>query len=123
MVAEGPGDFMFTAVPIFIGIIFIIVIGFFLFAIINGISTWSKNNNSPRLNSNAKIVAKRTSVSGGGETNVHNSYYVTFEFDSGDRLQLQVNGNQYGMLVEGDYGELQFQGTRFLGFSRIRYEE
>lgn len=120
---EAPGDFMFTAVPIFIGIIFVIVIGFIIFAIINGISTWSKNNNQPRLNANSKVVTKRTSIHGGGETNAHNSYYVTFEFDSGDRLELQVNGREYGQLVEGDDGELQFQGTRYLGFTRYRYEK
>lgn len=123
MMTAGPGDFMFSAVPLFIGIIFIIVIGVFIFTILKGVSTWSNNNKQPQLNSNAKVVSKRTSVRGGGETRVHNSYFVTFEFDSGDRLQLQVNGDQYGMLVEEDYGELRFQGTRYLGFSRYQYEE
>lgn len=119
---EAPGVFMFTAVPVFIGIIFVVVIGFFIFAIVNGISTWSNNNKQPRVNTNAKVVTKRTSVHGGGETNAHNIYFVTFEFDSGDRLELQVNGREYGQLVEGDEGELQFQGTRYLEFNRYRYE-
>jgi uncharacterized alpha/beta hydrolase family protein len=64
MMAEAPGDFFFTGVPIFIGIIFIIVIGFFIFIIINGISTWNKNNNSPRINSNAKVVPKEQVLEG-----------------------------------------------------------
>ena len=45
-------------------------------------------------------------------------YYVTFEVESGDRIELGVNGTEYGMLVEGDYGKLSFQGTRYLGFER-----
>jgi hypothetical protein len=119
---EAPGDFMFTGVPIFIGIIFVLVFGLIIFTIIKGISTWSNNNQQPRVNAHAKVVTKRTSVHGGGETNAHNSYFVTFEFESGDRLELQVNGQEYGQLVEGDNGELQFQGTRYLGYTRYRNE-
>jgi len=30
-----------------------------------------------------------------------------------------MTGQEYGMLVEGDKGNLTFQGTRYLGFERI----
>jgi hypothetical protein len=33
-------------------------------------------------------------------------------------MELQVDGSEYGMLVEGDQGRLTFQGTRYLGFER-----
>ena len=46
------------------------------------------------------------------------SYYVTFEVESGDRMELSVSGSEYGMLAEGDTGTLKFQGTRYLGFER-----
>lgn len=46
------------------------------------------------------------------------SYYVTFEVESGDRMELHVSGSEYGMLAEGDYGQLTFQGTRYLDFVR-----
>jgi hypothetical protein len=46
------------------------------------------------------------------------SYYVTFEVASGDRMELLVPTNEYGYLIEGDRGELTFQGTRYLGFAR-----
>ena len=48
----------------------------------------------------------------------YTTYYVTFEVKSGDRMELPVQGHEYGMLVEGDFGELSFQGTRYLGFER-----
>ena len=115
---EAPGDFMFTFAPILMGAIFILVFGVIIFTIFKSIGTWSKNNQSPRVNSHAHVVTKRTSVRGGGETRARSIYYVTFEFDSGDRLELQVDGQEYGQLVEGDYGELAFQGTRYLGFTR-----
>ncbi len=107
-------------------LIFVLVIGVFIFNIVRGISQWDKNNNSPRLKVPAVIVAKRTDVSvhhhGDSMNSVHNTrsttYYVTFQVESGDRMELQVNGSEYGMLVEGDHGNLSFQGTRYLGFER-----
>ncbi|WLR57477.1 DUF2500 domain-containing protein [Mesobacillus subterraneus] len=118
MMVETQGDWMFTIVPIFIGAIFILVVGVIIFTISKSIGTWSENNQSPRVNAYAKVVTKRTSVKGGGETNARSLYYVTFEFDSGDRLELRVDGKEYGQLVEGDNGDLSFQGTRYLGFTR-----
>ncbi|WP_430510036.1 DUF2500 domain-containing protein [Gottfriedia solisilvae] len=114
------GDFLFTFGPIFIGIIFLIVISIFVFAIIKGVTQWNQNNNSPKLNVNARVVSKRTSVHGGGESSSYSSYFVTFEVESGDRLEFMVKDTEYGMLVEGDKGELAFQGTRYLGFNRSR---
>jgi hypothetical protein len=46
------------------------------------------------------------------------TYYVTFQVESGDRMEFHVSGEEYGLLVEGDYGDLSFQGTRYLGFVR-----
>lgn len=46
------------------------------------------------------------------------SYYVTFQVDSGDRMELSVSGSEYGVLAEGDKGQLTFQGTRYLTFDR-----
>jgi hypothetical protein len=112
------GDFMFQFAPIFIGAIFVIVISTILFTIIKGITQWNKNNHSQKLNVNARVVTKRTEVRGGGERRAFSEYFVTFEVESGDRLELEVKDYDFGMLVEGDIGELTFQGTRFLGFTR-----
>lgn len=111
-------DFMFQIFPIVFGIIFVIVIGGILLSFIRGISRWSKNNNSPQLTVLAKVVAKRAAVRGGGETRAYSDYFVTFEVESGDRMELEVKDIDYGMLVEGDKGELSFQGTRYLSFAR-----
>jgi hypothetical protein len=45
-------------VSIFIPIIFVIVIGSFIFMAVKGISTWSKNNQSPVLTVTAEVVVK-----------------------------------------------------------------
>jgi len=107
---------------------FIMFALFFVVFIVNifrGIGQWNKNNNSPRLTVPATVVAKRDCVSHShsGVNNQHHhtstTYYVTFQVESGDRMELRVSGNEYGMLVEGDYGNLTFQGTRYLGFVRL----
>ena len=104
-------------------LIFLVVIGMFIFIAAKGISQWNKNNHSPRLTVPATVVAKRTNVSRHHHNNMHHTthsttYYVTFQVQSGDRMELHVTGQEYGLLVEGDQGSLTFQGTRYLGFER-----
>ncbi len=112
---------MFDLMSIIVPIIFIIVIGIIVFSLGQGIVTWNKNNQSPRSNVSAVIIAKRENIthhqhanagdaSGahGFHTTTSTSYYVTFLVESGDRIELCVSGTEYGMLVEGDTGRLTF---------------
>ena len=118
----------FTIFQIMFTLVFVLVIGMFIVIAVKGISQWNKNNHSPRLTVPATIVAKRTNVShhhhhNHGGTGMHHTthsttYYVTFQVDSGDRMELLVAGHEFGMLIEGDRGMLTFQGTRYLGFER-----
>lgn len=119
--------FGFDMFGIMFTLVFVLVIGTFIVTAVRGISQWNKNNNSPRLTVPALVVAKRTNVTrhhhGGANGHHHHhtstTYYVTFQVESGDRMELHVTGNEYGMLVEGDQGNLSFQGTRYLGFERF----
>ena len=122
---------MFGLLDMLFPIMFIVVFGIMLFSVVQGISTWHKNNNSPRLTVPAVVIAKRKSVtqhqhpnagdaSGahGFHTTMSTTYYVTFQVESGDRMEFHVSGSEYGMLAEGDTGRLTFQGTRYLSFER-----
>lgn len=114
----GFGGFGFDLFPVLFFLVFALIIGVF---IVNGVKSarqWNKNNHSPQLTVPAVVAAKRTRVSGGGNHNAHTSYYVTFQVESGDRMELSVDGSDYGLLAEGDKGKLTFQGTRFLSFER-----
>ena len=44
------------------------------------------------------------------------TYTVTFARKSGDLLKLDVSGDEYAALREGDVGTLTFQGTKYQGF-------
>ena len=101
---------------------FFLILGMVLFSFVRSIGQWNKNNHAPRLTVEATVVTKRGDVShhhnAGTHTTHTSTYYVTFQVSSGDRMELHVPGSEYGMLVEGDFGDLTFQGTRFLGFER-----
>ena len=111
-------------IPIFIGLVFVLVIGAILFSIVRGVGQWAWNNGQPVLTEQARVVAKRTETGGhvGGETGgrVYTTYYVTFELESGERREFEVRGRDSGALVEGDEGSLTYQGTRYKGFERAR---
>lgn len=127
MLSTGFGmfDFMSTVFPILFFIVFAIVIGTFIMTGVRSFSTWNRNNHSPRLTVNARVINKRTQVGNHHhhrDDHVHShaytNYFVTFEVESGDRMELEVTGEQSGLMIEGDEGLLTFQGTRFLGFER-----
>ena len=118
--------FGFQIYQIMFLIVFGIAMSSVLMTTIRSMKEWNKNNHSPRLTVPVIVVTKRTDVSrrrhrgANGHHHHHTSttYYATFEVESGDRMDLQVEGFEYGLLVEGDKGKLSFQGTRYLGFER-----
>ena len=116
--------FGFDIFNVIFTLMFIMVFGVFAAALLKGLSQWNKNNNAPRLTVPVNVVSKRTNVSHHHHAGEHHmsststSYYVTFQVESGDRMELHLSGSQYGLIVEGDRGLLTFQGTRFLNFER-----
>ena len=121
---------MFNIIELLFPVIFILIFIMIIFTLAKGISTWHKNNNSPRLTVSARIVAKRqnttyhnqpnagdTSGAHGYHTTSSTTYYVTFQVESGDRIEMSVSCSEYGKLTEGDEGKLTFQGTRYLQFN------
>ena len=105
-------------------LVFVMVFGVFVVTIVKMLGEWNKNNHSPRLTVPVTVVSKRTNVSHHHHAGEHHhsttstTYYVTFQVESGDRMELHLSGSQYGLIVEGDRGLLTFQGTRFLNFER-----
>ena len=127
----GGFDVGFGLFGVMFTIVFLLIVGVFIVVIVKCVSTWNKNNHSPRLTVSAEIVSKRINVSHhshanagditgapGDHTTSSMRYYVTFQVESGDRIEFTVTGSEYGMLAEGDRGKLSFQGTRYLSFER-----
>ncbi|MCI8409743.1 MAG: DUF2500 domain-containing protein [Lachnospiraceae bacterium] len=110
--------------PVIFIIAFILILGSIIVATFKGIGEWNKNNHSPRLTVPVTVIAKRSHTSHSHSHNdnqMHHSstdYHVTFQFESGDRSEFTVSGQEYGILAEGDTGNLTFQGTRYISFTR-----
>lgn len=99
------------------------LVGFFIvYTIVRSIREQNQNNHSPRLEVEAGVVAKRQSTSVSHMNNAapmtDTSYFVTFEVRSGDRMEFRLPGREYGLIAEGDFGILTFQGTRYISFER-----
>ena len=112
-------DVTFSIMRIMVPVIFVLVFGIIIVTMVRGVGEWNKNNQSPKLTVPVTVVAKRSDVHRGIETmHTFTSYYVTFQVESGDRMEFEVSDMEYGMLAEGDRGMLTFQGTRYLSFQR-----
>lgn len=118
--------FGFDLFTVLFTLVFLLTFGMVLVTFLSGLRQWNRNNHSPRLTVSATVVAKRECFhthrhnhhNGMHHTTRSTTYYVTFQVDSGDRMELNMSGQDYGLLVEGDRGDLTFQGTRYLGFVR-----
>ena len=76
-----------------------------------------KQGASPSLTLNAVVAGKRRGTYE-RKGKASETYYVTFEAESGEREELTVDAATYGLLSPGDAGQLTLQGTRYLGFVR-----
>jgi|GEM_PF-908367 len=116
----GFGFDMFSVMNAIFPIAFLAILVFIIFVVIKGLKEWSHNNAQPQIPAEALIVAKRGQRHHHNNSSHHTSetYYVTFQFRSGDRTEIQVPPREYGMLAEGDEGVVTLQGTRFIHFDR-----
>ena len=115
-------DVMDSVFPILFGLVFCLVMGMFIYAIVHNVKEKRANDAAPVLTVEALVKTKRmdtyhTSPTYDGDGHrtssgsYHTSYYATFEVESGDRLELQVSDYEYGQLAER---------KRFLQFERER---
>ncbi|THF73064.1 DUF2500 domain-containing protein [Cohnella fermenti] len=106
-------------VTFFIVIVGLVVVGGIVLSVGKGVTVWAENNASEVLSRPCRVVDKRTQVWGGsGDSGASTNYYITFEFEDRERVELPVRANQYGLIAIGDRGVLTHQGTRFKGFER-----
>ena len=114
-------DWLFSVFPVMFVVVFLTFFIIFVSTLLTGLARRKKDNESPRLTVPAVVVSRRTEYHSNAaqqSTMGRTSYYATFQVESGDRMEFEVDGSDYGLLVQGDIGKLSFQGTRYLGFER-----
>ena len=104
---------MSSLFPIFFITIFCIIIGMIIYSIVQ----YAQDKNKPIQTERVKVVAKRTNVNHhhhNHDGHIHHStsttYYVTFEFITGQRMELKVQEISSDILLK-DEGLLQFKST------------
>lgn len=82
----------------------------------------AKTGEKPVYSMEAIVKGKRTLV----EADENNpavpktTYFLTFHKRDGNRVELRVPGEDYGLTAEGDEGILVWQGDEFIVFKRTR---
>ncbi|HEY3546604.1 MAG TPA: DUF2500 domain-containing protein [Propionicimonas sp.] len=110
-------DWILAVVAIAVVVTFAILLGIpVVIAVLRVARRRSIEKRSPLSRAEARVVDKRTELAGGRAEDQR--YYVTFEFPTGNRLELEVPGRESGVLVVGDQGTVAWQGPRYLGFAR-----
>ena len=101
-----------------IAVLIVALIVVAVMGIVRNAGTRGAQSSLPVLTTESRVVAKRTMVTGGGGTMASTTYYATFEGANGARMELGVDPTAYGQLAEGDWGQLTFQGARYISFAR-----
>ena len=105
-------DVMDSVFPILFGLVFCLVIGMFIYAIVTGVKEKRANDAAPVLTVEALVKTKRmdsyhTAPTYDGEGRMtssgthHTSYYATFEVESGDRWNCRSATTSMGSWPRG----------------------
>lgn len=103
---------------------FCIIIGLSLIIVIR---QWWKNRRSPLIVTQATVIDKRIeehyirskrSAGIGYRTRKVLIYYITFNLEGGENIELRTNESSFLEFQKGDYGKLTFKGSKYLGFIR-----
>jgi hypothetical protein len=118
--ASGFMSLMFLSVAGFMAIVPMgfVVIGVLM--LIHVLQKTAKFKASPSIGRAAILRAKRTEVSGGGkDSSATTSYYLTAEFENGDREEFAAESSLYGRVAEGDAGVLYTRAEMAQDFDRV----
>lgn len=122
----GGGGFFNTMSTLF-PIIFIVILGIIIATFVSNGVKYAQNQRSPQKSVFATIVSKRTYVehhsSHHANDHMHSStsrthYYITLQFDNGERKEYLDVKNLYGLVAEGDTGYALVQGEWIVAFER-----
>lgn len=98
---------------------FALIIGIIVIVAVGIAAYYLYNLAQETVTRKGKVVTKRTAVTqAAGQHPAQTSYYCTFEFEDGQRAEYNVGARQYGLIAEGDRGELDTKGALFWDFRR-----
>ena len=106
----------FGIIPILFFAVFAIMLVFMGITIFRVTGTMKTNKTLPRISAHAKVVSRRTLGSVSSYTAGPRRYFMTFEYDTGDRAEYAVSEDVYSYFDAGDEGTITVRGTEFISF-------
>ena len=104
--------YAFSIGGIIVFVSFAVVSGIMMITVSRAVGGAKKNFSLPRISAPAKVVSKRRyAVSEKTKT-----YFITFEYKTGDRAEYRVSSDAYMYFAEGDEGTITVRGTEFISF-------
>lgn len=114
--------FPFAIIPVCMGVVPIGMFAFGIFMAVKMFQRYQSMRDGKVEAVPAIIAGKRTQVSGGsGDSSASTAYFVTFEFEDGQRKEFPVfDGSLYGRVSEDDAGILFSREQFAVDFDRVR---
>ena len=102
--------YAFSIGGIIVFVSFAVVIVIMMITVSRAVGGAKKNFSLPRISAPAKVVSKRRyAVSEKTKT-----YFITFEYKTGDRAEYRVSSDAY--MYFADEGTITVRGTEFISF-------
>ena len=112
-------------VLILFGLFFAVVVGGITYQQIQKMRLSAHNDAQPVLTTNATLASKRRNViaqppgiNPKNQIAPSTTFFASFRLPDGQTVEVQVDNVQFATLTEGEAGQLTYQGTRFLGFTK-----
>ena len=84
-----------------------------VYGIMRFVRKTEEKKQKPEVTLEAKVAAKRI------DTSASPLYYAVFDLEDGQRLELRVSEEIYGLLGREDLGRLTYRGQEFVRFERL----
>ena len=99
-------------------VVFFLALAVLIIYLFQHFTQWQRNRMAPRMSVGADVVSKRgnTYARRDDQPPTSGDYFVTFEMEGGDRMELRLPGHEFWRIAEGDFGRLTFQGSRYIAF-------
>lgn len=101
------------------GVVPLFMAGVGVLAVIGIARKSSRFTKAPLVREPVVVVDERTELSGGGESSVRTSYYVTIELEDGRRREVETEGEVAGAVVPGDVGVAYLKSRYLIDFERL----
>ena len=109
---------MLWAIAAMAVVIVVVIAVVILLAAVGTAGRRARGGSGPQREAEARVVDKRSQITGGGESRADQLYFATFQFPDGNRIELRVPVSEAGLLVVGDEGRLSWRGSDYVGFAR-----